>query len=107
MLFALSSEPLPPHGFRFSRLYHGADETTVTLQWQLPLLDEHPASVVDNYIINVLSSATYPEKVVVDSPPFNITLLHNVQYTINLTAQNCAGESNSTTLSIFIGKHHG
>ncbi len=45
-------------------------------------------AIVDAYMIYIS-----PLNMLVPSSPWNVTLAHNEVYTINLTAINCAGES--------------
>ena len=92
-------------GFNVTRKYHNDVDTTVTLEWVSPGLDAGPASNVDNYSISIYPTPlSHPLMNLVSSPPWNVTLAHNISYTVNITAINIAGESEPTTLlSILIG----
>ena len=80
-------------------------ETIVALDWDPIPLGTGPEVTVDNYILYISSSLmSEPLINVTDSPPVNITLDHNVLYSISLTALNCAGESENQTRQIKIGK---
>ena len=73
--------------------------TTVTLDWDPPQ-GSGPGTVVDNYTVSISPDPPYqPATNIVPSPPWNITLGHNVQYNINLTAINCAGSTEPVELS--------
>ena len=68
-------------------------ETTVTINWDAPQ-GSGTEAVVDEYHISILPTPTYgPVMNLVVSPPWNVTLTHNIVYTGNITAINCAGES--------------
>ena len=101
---SLSLVPLTPTNFNITEIYQGNMEATVTLDWDPP--QEGPA-VVDNYIIFISPASPYQqERILVPSRPWNVTLAHNniiVQYTINLSAVNCAGESVHTFLKYDTG----
>ena len=56
----------------------------------------------DNYTVNV-TQPTMPGHFTTTDTSLLLMLDYNVNYTINITAQNCAG-SNSTVLSLTIGK---
>ena len=74
-------------------------ETTVTLDWDPPQ-GIGPETVVDNYTISTFPASPYqPARIIVFTRHLNITLEHNIAYSINLTAINCAGESNLSILS--------
>ncbi len=67
--------------------------TTVTLGWDPPQ-GSGPQTIVDNYTISISPVSPYQlERILISSSPWNITLQHNEVYSINLTAMNCAGES--------------
>ena len=88
-------EPLVPTGFKYTRVYHGLINTTVTFEWDLPQ-DTGPGFAVDYYIISFLPRPlSHRTTNIITYPPYpwNVTLNHNTTYAINLTAVNCAGES--------------
>ena len=86
--------------FNLSRIIHDVNRTIVTLDWDPPPQNGGPEVTVDNYTIIVdpvplsLSTGT-----AVAFPPWNVTLAHNVQYVVNITAVNCVGESEPSILS--------
>ena len=91
--------PLSPTGFNITGLYHGTMETTITLEWDPPD-GSGPEAIVDNYTISISPDPPYKPAInFVLLPPWNVTLTHNVEYTINVTALNCFGESSPTVLS--------
>ena len=91
--------PMIPTGFRAIEEYHDYMDTVITLDWDLPQ-GSGPEVIVDNYTISISSDSSYQlVSILVSSPPWNITLDHNTVYTINLTALNCAGESEPAVLS--------
>ena len=58
-----------------------------------------PEAIVDNYTISVSPQPPYQPTVNrVRSSPWNVTLTHNVEYAINITAINCVGRSQTTSL---------
>ena len=73
-------------------------ETTVTLDWDPPQ-GTGPESVVDNYTVSISPAPPYElESTTVQLPPWNVTLDHNIQYSISLTTTNCIGESNASAI---------
>ena len=93
-LTILDVVPYTPTGLNFTEQYHRNMESTVTIEWNQPPRNLSPAAVVDEYIISFLPApVSHPTMNVLSSPPFNVTLSHNTLYGINLTAVNCAGES--------------
>ena len=83
-------------------------ETIVTLDWDPPQ-GKGPEAIVDNYTISISPPPLYqPAKITILVPTsqLNVTLEHNVVYSINLTALNCVGESSPSLLpDIQFGKH--
>ena len=95
----ISPVPRTPTRFSTIEIYHDFMETTVTLNWELPQ-GSGPEIIVDNYTISISPDPPYQLSVIsVSSPPWNITLDHNEEYTINVTAMNCAGVSEPAILS--------
>ena len=94
-------------GFNLTVRYYNTFNTTVTLEWDLPPQDGSPAAVVNNYTIFVHPVPLSHSAVsLVFSPPWNVTLSHNIPYTINITARNCVGESEPISLPdrVLIGR---
>ena len=72
-------------------------QTTVTFEWDLPPRGQE-ARVI-NYSISITPApVSHPATSVVFSPPWNVTLAHNVPYSVNIIAINCAGASATTVL---------
>ena len=90
--------PLTPTGFNITRTYHGVAETTFTIGWDPIPQGSGPEAIVDNYTIYISSPAFGPVIIMTDSPPLNITLTHNVRYSVSITASNCARESDNLPL---------
>ena len=75
-------------------------ETTVTLDWDPPQ-GRGSLAVVDNYTISVSPAPpNQPEIIILQSLNWNVTLVHNEAYTINLIATNCIGESDQIVINI-------
>ena len=82
-----------PDGLVVIMEYHNNNETIVTLNWDPPQ-GSGPETIVDDYILSIWPSPPY--QAAVTKIPFtlwNVTLSHNTIYNINLTAINCAGQS--------------
>lgn len=86
------TEPLVPSGFNYTREYHGTNTTTLTFDWDPPQ-GSGSETIVDNYTLSI--SPSPPPNIMVPSPPGTVTLDHNIMYSINITAENCAGEGGS------------
>ncbi len=95
MLFL--APPPTPTGFNITREYHGEMETIVTLDWDTNGSEK-------NYTVSVSATSVSNLSYVVDSSPLNITLAHNVSYSVSITAVNCAGESAAQTIEVKISK---
>ena len=97
--------PLPPTNFSIIEVYHDDRETTVSLAWNPPQ-GSGPEVIVQNYSIVLSPAPQYQSAVIiVSSPPWNVTLLHNQEYIINITSLNCAGESTPpVVLNVEFGK---
>ena len=90
--------PLTPTGFNVKRVYEETSNTTVTLEWDLPQ-GSGAEAIVDFYNISITPRPlSHPKWNAVYSAPWNVTLSYNVEYTVTITAVNCAGESNTVVL---------
>ena len=94
--------PLSPSGFHIIKEYDSlVTNITVTFGWDPPS-GTGPEAVVDHYSISLSPDPlSHPGLNVVNSPPWNATLLYNTEYTAIIIAENCAGESEPTILSYF------
>lgn len=83
------------------------NSTTLTLGWEYPPQGLGSEFIVDNYTISISSGLQFTlDTYIVSAPPLNVTLGLNVIYSINITAENCAGESDAYILpDIEYGKH--
>ena len=87
--------PQIPTGFNFTSEFHEPMNTTLVFIWD-PLQGSGPETIVDNYVISIFPlPLTYPILNMVLTPPWNVTLSHNVAYNITIAAVNCAGVSTS------------
>ena len=96
-----------PADFNITGMYHGEMETTFTFSWDTMPQGSGPETVVDNYTIYISTSPMSEpiNTIMATSPPVTITLIHNVSYSVSITASNCAGESDNQTIPIKIGKY--
>ncbi len=87
------------------------DNVTVTFAWNEPQGGSGLEVIVDYYSVYFYpSSLSYPDSAAVTnlSLSLNITVAYNMMYEANLTAANCAGESEVSTLpTIRYGKFNG
>lgn len=84
-------------------------KTTVTFEWDSPQ-GSGPEATVDYYIISIsprpLSHPCTNVVQVIQSLLWNVTVAHNTVYTVNISAVNCAGQSDSYTFpQIEYGKY--
>ena len=87
--------PLIPSGFNITRESYTVPNLTVTFEWDEPQ-ESGPQVIVDSYTIVISPRPLYPSDVSVlpNSPlAFNVTLMYNTNYTATITAENCAGVS--------------
>ena len=87
--------PLVPSGFNITGVVYTVDNLTVTFEWDAPQ-GSGPEVVVDTYIITISPSPLAPSDVnrLPNSPlTFDVTLDYNTIYMATITAENCAGES--------------
>ena len=90
--------PIMPSGFVIIRDSFTPENNTVIFEWDPPQ-GMGPELVVDNYRITI-SPAPLSHTMInlVESSPWNVTLDYNVVYTANITAINCAGETEAFSL---------
>ena len=97
--FFFCAVPLPPTNFSIVEEYPDVNETTVLLAWEAPQ-GSGTEFMVDTYSITISPEPPYQSVVMLESPPWNVTLLHNQEYTANISSVNCVGESVIEVLSI-------
>ena len=86
--------PQIPTGFNITNEIHELMNTTLVFEWDPPQ-GSGPETIVDNYIISIFPlPLSHPSLNMVLTPPWNVTLSHNVAYNITIAAVNCAGVSN-------------
>ena len=95
-----------PANFFITGMNHGEMETTFTFDWDTMSPGSGPETVVEDYTIYISPSPmSDPTGIIMTNlPPINVTLIHNVPYSVSITATNCAGESDNQTIPIKIGK---
>ena len=87
--------PRIPSGFNITEEDYTVTNLKVTFEWDEPQ-GSGPEAIVDNYTIIISPSPLFPYEVNVlpNSPlAFYVTLNYNTEYTATITAQNCAGDS--------------
>lgn len=96
--------PNVPLNFNNTRQYPSQSNTTITLEWNVPQ-GLGSRRVVDYYVVTVSPALpSLPDnEFSVNSTSLNVTLLHNVNYTLSVTAINCAGASDMAILSNALG----
>ncbi len=74
-------------------------QSTVTFEWDPPL-DSGFEAIVDYYRILITPSppSLQPGSNLLLSPPWNVTLAHNLAYNVSIRAENCAGQSLALTV---------
>jgi hypothetical protein len=91
---------LGPTNLRITKEYYEKTSLTVTLEWDTPQ-GMDPVATVDYYTFTF-----FPPLMSQSGPitsPWNATLQYNVNYSISVASENCAGQS--TTLSFKYGKY--
>lgn len=74
-------------------------DITVDFDWAHPQ-GSGPEAIVDYYIISISPNPlSHPGSNNVSSPPWNVTVGYNVDHTVNITAVNCAGNSDTLVSS--------
>ncbi len=87
--------PLMPTGFNLTGVEYTITNLTVTFEWDGPQ-GGGPQAIVDNYIIIITPMPLHPSYVTVlpNTPlTLDVTLNYNTTYTATITAENCAGMS--------------
>ena len=90
-------EPAKPIGFNITGESYTVSDVTVIFEWNLPQ-GSGPQVVVDYYRISITPAQLFPDSSVSHSLTWNATLDYNTTYTANITAINCAGESETYLL---------
>ena len=84
--------------------YHSSFEVIGTLDWDPPL-GSGPEAIVDNYILSFSPTPIHQLATInLPSGPVRVILSYDVHYNINLTAVNCAGESEPFILNVTFSK---
>ena len=88
--------PPEPTRFRIVRTYNRTVSTIATLQWSID-----PEAIVDHYQVTISPRPPSPRSgsTMVQAPPWNVTLGHNITYNISIVAENCAGRSEAVHLN--------
>ena len=97
--------PQTPSGFNITEEAYTTTNVTVSFQWDEPLGSAAEA-IVDYYYITVSPRPLYPfenNMLPNSSLDFTVILDYNITYTISVTAENCAGESEAFVKSIVYG----
>ncbi len=87
--------PLIPSGFNITGVDFTITNVTVTFEWDGPQ-GSGPQAIVDNYTVSVTPYPLFPfgVNVLPNSPlALNVTLNYNDVYMATITAENCAGRS--------------
>ena len=95
---------IPTNFKQDSEIPQGKNASTLTFNWNIP---EGPdfGAVIDHTTIHVIPRPPYQKSIKrVEHPPWNITLEHNIRYTISAVFENCAGMSDVFILPVIIGK---
>ena len=92
-------EPLTPSGFNITQQLDTLSNTTIMFEWDPPQ-GYGPEVIVARYVITISPQPlSHPTLGVVNSTYFITTVEYNEEYEATLTAENCAGESNTVVLS--------
>ena len=88
-----------PTGFRITGQFDAMHyNTTIAFQWDPPQ-GTGPEAIVDSYDILITPTPlSHPSFNLLMSTAWNVTLSYNVEYTIYISAVNCAGESSPAIL---------
>ena len=96
--------PIVPSGFNIPGVVYTVDNVTVTFEWDPPQ-EEGPAVVVDYYLLSVSPSPlSQPVTANVSGSllSWDVTIEYNRLYSANITAVNCAGDSEIAVLPTVI-----
>lgn len=88
--------PLTPTGFNITGNDYTVQDSTATFEWDPPQ-GRGPEVVVDYYMISITPGPLSHN--IVDSLIWNVSLHYNTAYIVNITAINCAGESETSVLT--------
>ena len=96
--------PLIPSGFNITEEDFTVEDLTVTFEWDEPQ-GSGPEAIVDNYTVVITPMPLYPFGINV-LPNFllalNVTLDYNTSYMATITAENCAGMSETYVYPLMI-----
>ena len=100
-VFYIIDPPSPP--FNLSSLVsYGVSEYSVRVQWQTPSDDGGVG--VDNYVLSVSGDNYLLNLNLTNTVMYSLQLNYSTNYSIIVTARNCAGFSDSTSLNVLEGK---
>ncbi len=106
-LSCVHTVPLTPSGFNITGVDYAITNVTVTFEWD-GAQGSGPEAIVDNYIVNITPRPLFPSSVNMlpnSQLALEVTLNHNTIYMASITAENCAGRSE--TFVYPIGIQHG
>ncbi len=84
-----------PSGFNITGVDFTITNVTVTFEWNEPQ-GSGPQAIVDNYIVIITPLPLYPSDIIVlpnSLLTLDVTLNYNTMYRATITAENCAGMS--------------
>lgn len=84
-----------PYGFNITFEVYSISDLTITFEWDSPRGDG-PEVIIDRYIITITPRplSSYEVSILPGSYLiWNVTLDYNTSYTATITAENCAGQS--------------
>ena len=99
MSLIITTVPFITTGFNITGEYHQGMTTTIVFEWDLPQ-GSGPAAIVDYYIISISPKPpSHPSTNAVSQSPWNVSLVHNTEYSVNITSVNCAGQGHTFTFT--------
>ncbi len=87
--------PLLPSGFNITGEVYTVTNLTVTFEWDAPR-DRGPQAIVDTYIVSISPQPLFPfdvSRLPNSQLALHVTLDYNTTYMAIITAENCAGKS--------------